>query len=225
MHARLRDCAVSQAADAAVAARVPAISARVSPAALAAHVAGAMRQAISDGTRACEPEEPQYLAPPYRWALVRDVLRAAGTARGATRAAASGNAPTARRSPGATSKDQLAAVTRWYARDQRDAQAVATVIWGTRPRTAIEQAVGCRVGDPGWPVLLAGMLAAFTKTPWPRALLRRSPPRAQATGKQAGMSGCPLRHRDHRPGHQRRALAQRGQPRRRIRREPRGAGG
>jgi hypothetical protein len=61
MDARLRDCAVSRAVDAAVAARVPAISARVSPAALSVHVVTAMRQAISDGTRACEPEEPQYL--------------------------------------------------------------------------------------------------------------------------------------------------------------------
>jgi hypothetical protein len=185
MDARLRDCAVSQAVDAAVAARVPAISGRVSPAALSVHVAGAMRQAISDGTQACEPEEPEYLAPSYRWALVRDVLRAAADGEG--RHARSGEWERAygRAVPGATSKDQLTAVTRWHARDQRDAQAVATVIWGTRPRTAIEQAVGCRFGDPGWPALLSGMLAAFTRTPWPRALLRRSPPRAQATPKQA----------------------------------------
>jgi len=185
MDARLRDCAVSQAVDAAVAARVPAISARVSPVALAGHVAGAMRQAISDGTRACEPEEPQYLAPSYRWALVRDVLRAADDQ---GRHPRSGEWERAYGTPipGATSKDQLTAVTRWHARDQREAQTVATVIWGTRPRTAIEQAVGCRAGDAGWPALLAGMLAAFTPAPWPRVLLRRSPPRAQATGKQAG---------------------------------------
>jgi len=145
-----------------------------------------MRQAISDGTRACEPEEPQYLAPSYRWALVRDVLRAAADGEGRHPRSGEWERSYGTGIPGATSKDQLAAVTRWYARDQRDAQAVATVIWGARPRTAIEQAVGCRVGDPGWPALLAGMLAALTKTPWPRALLRRSPPRAQATGKQAG---------------------------------------
>jgi hypothetical protein len=181
MDARLRDCTVSQAVDAAVAARIPAISARLSPVALAVHVADAMRQAVSDGTRACEPEEPMYLAPSYRWALVRDVLRAAD---GEGRHPRSGEWERAYGTPipGDTSKDQLTAVTRWYARDQRDAQAVATVIWGTRPRTAIEQAVGCRAGDPGWPALLAGMLTAFTPTPWPRALLRRSPPRAQATG-------------------------------------------
>ncbi len=187
MDARLRDCALSHVAEAAVAARVPAISARVSPATLAAHVVGAMRQAISEGTRACEPEEPQYLAPPYRWALVRDVLRAAD-ADGGGRHPRSGEWERAygRPVPGRTVSEQARVVTRWYARDRRDAQAVATVIWGTRPRTAIEQAVGCRADDPGWPAHLAEMLTAFARTPWPRALLRRSPPRSQATRKQAG---------------------------------------
>ncbi len=72
-------------------------------------------------------------------------------------------------------------MARWAARDQRDTRAVATVIWGTRPRPAIEQAVGCRADDPGWPAQLAEMLTAFARSPWPRALLRRSPPRSQAT--------------------------------------------
>jgi len=128
MDARLRDCAVSQAVDAAVAARVPAISARLSPAPLAIHVAVVMRQAISDGTRACEPEEPQYLAPSYRWALVRDVLRAVADGEGRYPRSGEWERAYGTAIPGATSKDQLAAVTRWYARDQRNAQAVATVI-------------------------------------------------------------------------------------------------
>jgi hypothetical protein len=77
-------------------------------------------------------------------------------------------------------------VARWCARDQRDTQTVATVIWGTRPRPAIEQAVGCRAADPGWPAQLSETLTAFARSPWPRALLRRSPPRSQAAPKQAG---------------------------------------
>ena len=81
MGTRQRDCAISHAADAAVAARAPAISTRVSPAALAAHVVTAMRQVISDGTPGCAAEEPQYLAPSYRWALVRDALRSAAARR------------------------------------------------------------------------------------------------------------------------------------------------
>jgi hypothetical protein len=86
--------------------------------------------------------------------------------------------------PGRTAGQQARAVARWCARDQRDTRAVATVIWGTRPRPAIEQAVGCRAGDPGWAAQLAEMLTAFARSPWPRALLRRSPPRGHVAPKQ-----------------------------------------
>jgi hypothetical protein len=182
---RLRDCVISHAVDAAVAARVPAISTRVSPGALAVYVVAGMRQAVADGTPGCAAEEPQYLAPPYRWALVRDALRTA--APGAGRHPRSGEWERAygQPVPGRTAAQQARAVARWVARDQRDAQVVAAVIWGTRPRSAIEQAVGCRVGDPGWPAQLAEMLTAFARSPWPRALLRRSPPRTKAAPKQA----------------------------------------
>ena len=73
---RLRDCALSHAVDAAVAARIPVISARVSGAALAVHVTAAMRAALDDGRWLCDQHEPQWLAPPYRWALVLDSLQA-----------------------------------------------------------------------------------------------------------------------------------------------------
>jgi uncharacterized protein len=185
MDGRLRDCALSHAADAAVAARVPAISARVSPGALAAHVAAVMRQAVADGTPGCTAEEPQYLAPPYRWALVRDALRTAAPGTGRNPRSGEWERAYGQPVPGRTAPQQARTVARWHARDQRDAQAVATVIWGARPRPAIEQAVGCRAGDPGWPAQLAEMLTAFARSPWPRALLRRSPPRSQATRKQA----------------------------------------
>jgi hypothetical protein len=56
---------------------------------------------------------------------------------------------------------------------------------GARPCPAIEQAVGCRADKPGWPAQLTEMLTAFARSPWPRALLRRSPPRTQAAPKQA----------------------------------------
>jgi hypothetical protein len=175
MGGRLRDCAISHAVDAAVAARVPAISSRVSPAALAVHVTAAMRQAIAEGTRVCEPEEPQHLAPPYKWALVRDALRPA------RRSPDTGRHPRSSEwervygqlIPGATRKAQLNAVTRRYLRDQRDGQAVAVTLWGSRPRSAIEQAVGANAGSDDWPAHLAEALEAFTKLSWPRNLLRR----------------------------------------------------
>jgi hypothetical protein len=186
MDARLRDCAISHATDAAVAARVAAISTRLSPAALAAHVVTAMRQAVSDGKPGCPAEEPQYLAPPFRWALVRDALRTAAPPGGEGRhpRSAEWERTYGQLVPGGTAAQQFRAVTRWCARDQRDVQAIATVIWGTRTRIAIEQAVGCRADDPGWPAQLAQMLAAFARSPWPRALLRRTPARSQASRKQ-----------------------------------------
>jgi hypothetical protein len=182
---RLRDCAVSHAVGAAVAARVLAISSRVSPDALTVHVTAAMRQAVSDGTPGCPAEEPQYLAPPYRWALVRDVLRTADPGTGRHPRSQEWEHAYGQPVPGRTAAQQLREVTRWHARGQRDAQAVAAVIWGTRPRTAIEQAVGCPAGDPGWPAQLAQMLAAFARSPWPRTLLRRTPAPSRATSKQA----------------------------------------
>jgi uncharacterized protein len=62
MPARVRDCALSHAVDAAVASRTPVISARVSTVSLASHVAGAMRARVERGTWTCEKEEPQWLA-------------------------------------------------------------------------------------------------------------------------------------------------------------------
>jgi hypothetical protein len=175
MDGRLRDCAVSHAADGAVAARVSAISTRVSPAALAVHVTVAMRQALAAGTRACQPEEPQYLAPPYKWTLVRDALRPARRSPAAGRHPRSGEweGTYGQPVPGATAKAQLNAVTRWYLRDQRDSQAVAATLWGSRPRTAIEQAVGAHAGSDGWAAQFAEALETFTRLQWPRNLLRR----------------------------------------------------
>jgi hypothetical protein len=186
MDTRLRDCAISHAADAAVAARAPAISTRVSPAALAAHVVTAMWQAINDGRTGCAAEEPQYLAPPYRWALVRDALRPAQPG-GEERHPLSQEWERAygQPVPGRTASQQARVVSRWHARDQRDAQAVATVIWGARASSAIEQAVGCRADDPGWSASLDGMLAAFVGSPWYRTLLGHSPPRARHAREQA----------------------------------------
>ncbi len=61
--ARLRDCALSHAVDAAVAARAPLISARVGAPALASHVGTAMRARVTQGMWLCPEQEPKWLAP------------------------------------------------------------------------------------------------------------------------------------------------------------------
>ena len=71
----MRDCALAQAADAAVASRAAAITGRVARPALAAHVTAAMRAALHDQQFLCAREEPHWLAPAYQWALVLDSLR------------------------------------------------------------------------------------------------------------------------------------------------------
>ncbi len=185
MDTRLRDCAISHTTDAAIAARVPGISTRVSPAALAVHMVSVMRQALAGQSLPCQDEEPQYLASPYRWALVRDALKPA------SRPGAAGRHPRSdewehaygQPIPGDTASQQLRTVSRWYARDQRDNQAITTIIWGIRPHTAIEQAVGTRASSDDWPAQLTEALGAFTRLTWPRNLLRRT---TGTTRKHAG---------------------------------------
>jgi hypothetical protein len=172
MDARLRDCTLSHTADAAVAARAPAISTRVSPAALAGHVVTALRRVISDGTPGCAAEEPQFLASPYRWMLVRAALK---TTPGETRHPRSQEweHTYSEQIPGATAAQQQGVINRRYTRDQRDTHAITTVIWGTRPHPAIEQAVGARPGNGDWPDRLTDALTAFAQMPWPPSLLIR----------------------------------------------------
>ena len=61
--ARLRDCALSHAVDAAVASRAPLIRARVSGPALASHVGTAIRARVTQGMWMCPEQEPKWLAP------------------------------------------------------------------------------------------------------------------------------------------------------------------
>jgi uncharacterized protein len=175
MERRLRDCALSHAVDAAVAARTPVISSRVSGPALAAHVTAAMRAALDDHRWLCDQQEPGWLAPPYRWALVFDSLRSrhrndpAATPHPAT---PDWEAAYRRLIPGQTCASQLDTVQRWYDADQRDPYQVHAVAYGTRPAAAIEHAVGARAEDPDWGQRLADALTAFRDCHWPGDYLR-----------------------------------------------------
>ena len=121
--ARLRDCAVSHAVDAAVAARASTFAARVSPGALASHVAAALRRWITDAGRECSFPEPHWLAPAFRWALILDDLKtldrkAPGSGRHPR--TADWEASTGRPIPGATCAQQIGVVQRWHDADQRN---------------------------------------------------------------------------------------------------------
>jgi hypothetical protein len=177
INARRLDCALSHAVDAAIAARVPAISSRVSPDSLATHVTAVIGDLISGSEPACDAGEPQYLAAPYQWALIQDALKEAcqdDTASGPHPSTALWEQRCGRPVPGDTCDEQLRVVHRWHARAQRDTRAITATVWGTRPHTAIEQAVAGRVSDDTWPYQLADALDSFTKVSWTRNLLSLS---------------------------------------------------
>ncbi|GAA0587123.1 ATP-binding protein [Actinomadura livida] len=136
--ARLRDCTVSHAVDAAVAAR----SARSD---LAGHLVDALHG------HPCGAEENEFFATPYRWCLVLEELQEAHKVN-----ADAGRHPRSeewaafhgRVIPGDTLADQLGHMTAWWTRDQRDLEARNTALWGST--SAIETAVGALRGDSDW---------------------------------------------------------------------------
>lgn len=73
---RLLDCALSHAADAAVASRSAAITSRVPVAALAAHVTASLRARVA-GAGACAVAEPEWLAPAVNRAVIFGTHRSA----------------------------------------------------------------------------------------------------------------------------------------------------
>jgi uncharacterized protein len=175
MDARLRDCALSHAVDAAVASRIPAICSRVSPADLAAHVTAAMRAALDEQQWLCDRAEPAYLAPCYRWALLLDSLNAYSRSHGDAGRHPDSDAWEAAYGqpvPGDTCASQLATVQRWHAASQADRQAVRTVAFGTRTPAAIERAIGTRATNDDWDERLSNALSAFRDCRWPADYLR-----------------------------------------------------
>jgi hypothetical protein len=156
MPVRQRECAVSHAIDAAVAARASVIAARSDPGELAGHLSVVLLGRL-DGGNVCGGAEPAWFAVPYRWCLVLEELRRAQhEARGGGRHPYSEEWATqyGRPIPGDTTAEQLEHVTRWWARDQRDAAARDTVLWGTSvgaaAPSAIETATGARRTDEDW---------------------------------------------------------------------------
>ena len=182
--ARLRDCALSHGVDAAVAARTPLICARVSPPALASHVATAMRARVTRGMWMCPQEEPAWLAPAYQWVLLLDALTAGDPAQdGRGPAARIRNWPDAltrdregsygRAIPGDTRARQAATVQRWHDSGLRDADAVRAVAFGLVTPSAIERAIGASAADDDFGPRLADHLEQFADCEWPHLYLKR----------------------------------------------------
>jgi hypothetical protein len=177
MEARLRDCAFGHAVDEAIASRVPVIAARVSGPALAVHVTTAMRAALEEGRWACYPQEPQWIAPAYRWAGLLDELLAwdrdhpGGGPHPSTRDL---ETLYSRTIPGGTCAEQAAAVQRWHDAAQRDPKDLHAVAFGVRSPSVIEQVLGTSAADVDWEQRLADRLTDFPDCGWAPSLLRPS---------------------------------------------------
>jgi len=168
MDARLRECALSHAVDAAVAARA-------SGPVLAGHITAAMRAAVDDHYWLCEWAEPAYLAPPYRWALVLDSLKTHHRSHsdgGRHPRSSEWEATYGQPIPGDSCARQLGTVQRWYDSDQRNHRQLHAIAYGTRTPAAIEQAIGARISDDDWEQRLTDALAAFRDCRWPADYLR-----------------------------------------------------
>ena len=178
MPSRLRDCAISHGADAALGARVPVIAGRVSPVGLASHVSTAIRSRVSRESWLCQREEPKWLAPAYKWTLVLDALKSADRKNpGAGRHPRSsewertyGQAIT-----GDTCARQVGTVQRWYDGAQRDDWEVRAVAFGVDTPSDIEKAVGARAEDDDFEERLTGYLDQFVDCRWPRLYLTADP--------------------------------------------------
>ena len=172
---RVRDCAVSHAVDAAVAARASSFSARVSPDALASHVAAALRRWIADGRGACVFPEPEWLAPAYRWALILDDLKTLerkSPGCGIHPQTADWEAATGRPIPGNTCAGQIGALQRWYEADQRNGADLRRIAFGTVQPAALETAVGAKTADEDWEQRLSEALTQLHDCRWPLDYLR-----------------------------------------------------
>jgi DNA helicase HerA-like ATPase len=178
MPSRLRDCAISHGVDAALGIRVPVITGRVSPVGLASHVSTAIRSRVSRGSWLCQREEPQWLAPAYKWTLVLDALRSADR-----KIPGAGRHP---RSPewertygqaitGDTCARQVGTVQRWYDGAQRDGWEMRAVAFGVDSPSEIERAVGARTEDDDFEERLTGYLDQFVDCRWPRLYLTADP--------------------------------------------------
>ena len=184
MPVRLRECAVSHAIDAAVAARAAVIAARADPGELAGHIRAVLINRL-DGGNVCGGAEPAWFAAPYLWCLVLEELR-----RSRHQAPGGGRHPYSeewatqygRAIPGATAAEQLEHITRWWARDQRDTAARETALWGTDALSAIETATGARRTDDDWAQRLGEAAADLANVD---GLLRSYRPAEQAVRDRA----------------------------------------
>ncbi|MEU1885284.1 ATP-binding protein [Micromonospora rifamycinica] len=171
---RLRECALSHAVDEAVAARSPVLSTRSDPASVARHVLDSMAGYL-DGVFVCADEELEFLARPYRWSRLADILHAASTVDASAPRhplSTSWASVYGREIPGETVGAQAATVRRWLDDDIADPTVRRTVALGTRTPGTLERAVGGVFEAEDWADRIGSVLAGnFVRCHWPERYL------------------------------------------------------
>ncbi|HVT67049.1 MAG TPA: helicase HerA-like domain-containing protein, partial [Trebonia sp.] len=175
MDRRHRDCALAAAVEAAVAARVPVLSARIAGPELAAHCAAAMRALLDDNKWVCAGSEPEWTAPAFLWDRILRRLHSyerERPGRGPHPSTAEWEQGSGDGIPGATCAQQIAVVQQRHAAARKDPRAVRTVLLGNRSPSALENAVGGTAADPAWRDRLATSLTVLASSyDWAQGLL------------------------------------------------------
>jgi hypothetical protein len=168
---RLRECALSHAVDQAAHARSSVLAATTDPEALASHVLGSLVDYL-DGAVRCAPSELSFLARPYRWARVSDVLSAAPPDGPRHPSSVEWETFYGRPIPGATVREQSGAVHGWLERDLADAAVRRTVALGSPTPSALERALGSSLGSPEWSRRVGEAVdESFVDCAWPMLML------------------------------------------------------
>lgn len=161
------ECAVAQAAVRGVRGRAAALCRHFSPLALAEHAVDVVRAQRAGAAVPCVPEEWQWQAGPFRWYSVRKELRAArssGAVVGQHVRTAEWEERYGRRLVGSLA-EQEEVVRRWVEAEEGWRE---TVLFGAESPSPLEEAVGCRRGEPQWADRLSLALQALVlRSPWP----------------------------------------------------------
>jgi hypothetical protein len=145
---RVRECALSQAVDEAVAARSATFD--YSPDHLARHVLDELN-AQADRAETC-PDAERFLARRFRWVPLRNRLTDAQQGGQSERHPDTDRLQQTfgRVIPGETLEDQITTVTDWLRADLQDSTAIRAVLLGDRTPSRLEKAIGARTGTPAW---------------------------------------------------------------------------
>lgn len=170
---RLRDCALSQAIDHAVAARAATLDRISGPDALAAHVLATL-PGLPEHTTSCDNREPQWLATPHRWVFVLHDLE--DTVRESPHHPAhprtdDWNATHQARIPDKSCAEQFDYVQRSYEADQRNTAVIRTIAYGAERISTLETAIGASRDSPDWSARRDQALSNFVQCTWPSLYL------------------------------------------------------